>query len=121
MQSSAPLGIPPELPTAHGPLLGDNETTRLPLPVSMLPPLTAPKRPVGALSSTEVVLFQTSPCTAEGSLRATRQVPFPPEGSPAIHLSIRGNASSNYAALIHGNLGICTQPCGLSARSAALY
>jgi len=70
MPSSASLGIPPELQTllaAHGPLLGDDETARLPLPVSMLSTLATSKRPAGALSPTDVALFPTSPCTAEGS------------------------------------------------------
>ena len=39
MHSPASLGIPPELPAAREPLLGDDDTARLPLPVSMLPPL----------------------------------------------------------------------------------
>ena len=38
MHSLASPGIPPEPPAAHGPLLGDDETARLPLPVSVLSP-----------------------------------------------------------------------------------
>ena len=38
MHPSASPGIPPELPAAHGPLPGDDETARLPLPVPMLSP-----------------------------------------------------------------------------------
>ena len=77
---------------------GDDETVRLPLPVSMLSPWAASKRPAGALSPTDVALFQTSPCTAEGSLREAGHMPgaLSPGGFP-------GNP-----------------PCGLSARTAAL-
>ena len=83
MHSSASPGIPLELPAAHGPLPGDDETARLPLPVSMLSPWAASKRPAGALSPTDVALFPTSSCTDEGSLREVKcQVPFPPEGAP---------------------------------------
>ena len=69
-------------PTA--PLLGNDETARLPLPVSMLSPLAAPKRPAGALSPTDSVLFPTSPCTAEGSLKEASHTPgtFSPGGFP---------------------------------------
>ena len=56
-------GIPPQLPAAHGPLPGDDETARPPLPVSMLSPWAASKRPAGALSPTDVALFPISPCT----------------------------------------------------------
>ena len=75
MHSSAPPGIPPELPAAHGPLPGDDETARLPLPVPVLSPWTASKRPAGALSPTDVALFPTSLCTDAGSLREASQVP----------------------------------------------
>ena len=105
MKSSAPPGIPPgipsELPAAHDPLTGDDETACLLLPVTVLPPLAASKRPAVALSPTDVVFIPAFPCTAEGSVKCKggepRQVPLPP--------------------------GWCTgsPPCGLSARSAALY
>jgi len=89
MHSSASLGIPPDLPAALGPVLGDFETVRLPLPGSVLAPLAASKRPVGALSPTDVALFPTSPCTAEGSLKEASHTPdarpFPPEVNPATH------------------------------------
>ena len=99
MHSSASHGIPPELPAAHGPLPGVDETARLPLPVSMLSPWAASKRPAGALSPTDVALFPTSPCTAEGGLREASHMAgtLSPGGFP-------GNP-----------------PCGLSARTAALY
>ena len=99
MHSSASHGIPPELPAAHGPLPGVDETARLPLPVPMLSPWAASKRPVGALSPTDVALFPTSSCTDEGSLREASQMPgtLSPEGCPD------------------------NQPCGPSARTAALY
>ena len=58
--SSASPGIPPELPAAHGPLPGDDETARLPLPVSMLPPWAASKRLAGALSPTDVALTRAA-------------------------------------------------------------
>jgi len=61
MPSSASPGISPELPAVHGPLLGDDETARLPSPVSRLSPLAASKRPAGALSPTDVALFPTFP------------------------------------------------------------
>ena len=87
MHSSALLGIPPELPAAHGPLPGVDETARLPLPVPMLSPWAASKRPAGALSPTDVALSPTSPCTDEGGLREASHMPgtFPPEGAPTIH------------------------------------
>ena len=99
MHSSASPGISPELPAAHGPLPGDDETARLPLPVSMLSPLAASKRPAGALSPTDVALFPTSSCTDEGSLREAGQMlgTLSPRGCPD------------------------NQPCGPSARAAALY
>ena len=75
MHSSASPGIPPELPAAHGTLPGDDETARLPLPVPVLSPRTASKRPVGALSPTDVALFPTSSCTDEGSFREAGQMP----------------------------------------------
>ena len=60
---------------------------------------TASKRPTGALSPTDVALFPTSPCTAEGCLKEASHTP--------------------------GTLptGVCpgNPLCGLSARSAALY
>jgi len=43
MPPSASPGISPEPPAVHGPLPGDDETARLPSPVSMLPPLAASK------------------------------------------------------------------------------
>ena len=58
--SSPPPGISPEPPAAHGPLPGIDETARLPSPVSVLSPLAASRRPAGALSPTNVALFQTS-------------------------------------------------------------
>jgi hypothetical protein len=82
MHSSAPPGIPPELPAAHGPLPSDDETARLPLPVSVLSPWAASNRPAGALSPTDVALFPTSPCTAEGQLEGGEphaSYPFPRE------------------------------------------
>ena len=99
MPSSASPGISPEPPAVYGPLPGDDETARPPLPVSMLSPWAASKRPAGALSPTDVALFPTSPCTAEGSVKEANHPPgtLSPGGYP-------------------GN-----QPCGLSARSAALY
>jgi len=60
MPSSASPGISPESPAVHGPLPGDDETARLPSPVSRLPPLAVLKRPAGALSPTDVALFPTS-------------------------------------------------------------
>ena len=99
MQSSASPGIPPELPAAHGPLPGVDETARLKLPVPMLPPWAASKRPAGALSPTDAALFPTSSCTDEGSMREASQMPgtLSPGGCPD------------------------NQPCGPSARAAALY
>ena len=99
MHSSASPGTPPELPAAHGPLPGDDETARPPLPVSMLSPWAASKRPAGALSPTDVALFPTSPCTAEGCLKEASHTPgtLPLGRSPGNPL------------------------CGISARSAALY
>jgi len=99
MPSSASLGISPEPTAVHGPLPGDDETARLPSPVSMLPPLAASKRPAGALSPTDVALFPTSPCTAEGCLKEASHTPVTlrPGGFPGNPL------------------------CGLSARFAALY
>jgi len=99
MHSSASPGTPPELPAAHGPLPGDDETARPPLPVSMLSPWAASKRPAGALSPTDVALFPTSPCTAEGCLKEASHTPgtLPLGGFPGNPL------------------------CGISARSAALY
>ena len=78
---------------------GDDETTRPPLSVPMLSPLAASKRPAGALNPTDVALFPTSPCTAEGSLKEASHTPgtLPLGGSPGNPL------------------------CGISARSAALY
>jgi len=98
MHTSASLGTPPELPAAHGPLPGDDQTARLPLPVSVLSPLAASKRPAGALSPTDLAFFPTSPCTAEG-LKEASHTPgtLSPGGCP-------GNPSY-----------------GLSARTAALY
>ena len=69
MPSSASPGIPPEPPAVHGFLPGNDETARLPSPVSMHSPLAASKRPAGALSPADVALFPTSPCTAEGCLK----------------------------------------------------
>ena len=99
MHSSVSPGIPPELPAAHGPLPGDDETARLPLPVSMLSPWAASKRPAGALSPTDVALFPSPLCTDEGSLREASQMPgtLSPGGCPV------------------------NQPCGPSARTATLY
>ena len=99
MHSSASHGIPPELPAAHGPLPGVDETARLPLPVPMLSPWAASKRLAGALSPTDVALFPTSSCTDEGSFREASQMPgtLSPGGFPD------------------------NQPCGPSARAAALY
>jgi len=102
MPFSASPGISPEPPAVNGPLPGDDETARLPSPVSVLKPLAASKRPAGALSPTDVALFQTSPCTAEGCLKEASHTPgaLPPGGCPGNPL------------------------CGLSARSArsaALY
>ena len=87
MPSSASPGISPEPPAVHGPLPGDDETARLPLPVSMFPPLAASKRPAGALSPTDVALFPTSPCTAEGSVKEANHPPgtLSPGGYPATH------------------------------------
>ena len=99
MHSSASHGTPPELPAAHGPLPGVDETARLPLPVPMLSPWAASKRPAGDLSPTDVALFPTSSCTDEGSMREASQMPGTP--SP-------GGCPDN-------------QPCGPSARAAALY
>ena len=87
------------LPAAHGPLPGVDETARLPLPVPMLSPWAALKRPAGALSPTVVVLFPTSPCTDEGSLREAGQMP----GTLS-----KGGCPDN-------------PTCGTSARTAALY
>ena len=79
IHSSESLGITPELPAAHGPLRGDDEAALLPLPVSVLSPLAAPKRPAGALSPrlapTAVALFPTSRCTDEGSLKQASHTP----------------------------------------------
>ena len=99
MHSSASQGIPPDLPAAHGPLPGVDETARLPLPVPMLSPWTASKRPAGALSPTDVALFPTSPCTDVGSLREASLMPgtLSPGGCPD------------------------NQPYGPSARAAVLY
>ena len=99
MHPSASPGIPPELPAAHAPLPGDDETAHPPLPVPMLSPWAASKRLAGALSPTDVALFPTSPCTDEGSLREASQMPgtLSPGGCPD------------------------NQPCGPSARAAALY
>jgi len=85
MRSSASLGISPEPLAVHGPLPGDDESARLPSPMSMLSPLAASKRPAGALSPADVALFPTSPCTAEGCLKEASHTPgtFPPEGAPA--------------------------------------
>jgi len=63
------LSAPPELTAAHCALPGDDETARLLLPASMLPPLAASKRSAGALSPTDVALFPASPCTAECSVK----------------------------------------------------
>ena len=98
MHSSASPGIPPELPAANGPLPGDDETAHLPLPVSMLSPWAASKRPAGA-SPTDVALFPTPPCTAGDSLREASHMP--------------GTLSSGGCP---GN-----PPYGLSASTAALY
>ena len=99
MHSQASPGIPPELPAAHGPLPGDDETARLPLLVPVLSPWAASKRSAGALSPTDVALFPTSSCTDEGSLREASQMPgtLLPGGCPD------------------------NQPCRPSARAAALY
>ena len=99
MPSSASPGISPEPPAVYGPLPGDDETARLPPPVSMLSPWAASKRPAGALSPADVALFPTSPCTAEGCLKEASHTPgtLPLGGFPGNPL------------------------CGISARSAALY
>jgi len=78
MPSSASPGISPEPPAVHGPLPSDDETARLPSPVSMLPPSAASKRPAGALCPTDVELFPTSPCTAEGCLKEASHTPGTP-------------------------------------------
>ena len=57
-------------------LIGDDETAHLPSPVSMLSPLAASKRPAGALSPTDVALFPTFPCTAEGCLKEASHTPY---------------------------------------------
>ena len=97
--SSASPGISPKPPAVYAPLPGDDETARLPSPVSMLSPLAASKRPTGALSPTDVALFPTFQCTAEGCLKEASHTPgnLPPGGCPGNPL------------------------CGLSVRSAALY
>ena len=84
MPSSALPGISSEPPAIHGSLPGDDETARPPSPVPMLSPLAASKRPAGALSPTDVALFPTSPCTAEGCLKEARHTPgtLHPEGCP---------------------------------------
>ena len=42
---------------------------------------------MGSIRTTDVVLFQTSPCTAEGRLKEASHTPgtLPPEGAPATH------------------------------------
>ena len=92
-------GISPEPPAVYGPLPDDDETARLPSPVSMLSPFAASKLPAGALSPTDVALFPTSPSTAEGCLKEASHTPgaLPPGGCPGNPL------------------------CGLSTRCAALY
>ena len=97
MNPSAPLGIPSEPPAVHGPLLGDDEAACLPSPVSKLTPLAASKHSVGALSPTDVALFPTPPCIAEGSLKEASRTPstlFPGgyPGSPLRAFSARSAA-----------------------------
>ena len=85
---------------------GDDETVRLPLPVSMLSPLAASKRPVGALGPTDVAFFPTSHSPAAGAFS-------PAEGSLK-------EASHTPGTLSPGGCPD-NQPYGPSARTAALY
>lgn len=110
MHSSAPSGILPEPPAAHGPLLGDDETARLAPPVSVLAPLAASKGSIGALSPTDVALFPTCPCAnyqqrKEANRRITHQAPFSPEGAPATHSAASPGLPTRFAALYNSARG----------------
>jgi len=102
MPSSASPGISPEPPAVYGPLPGDDETARLPPPVSMLSPWAASKRPADALSPADVALFPTSLCTAvhtaEGCLKEASHTPgtLPLGGCPGNPI---GGLSARPAAL----------------------